>query len=122
MPLKNKKPMTSQEYLERELLAQSPKERLRTKLGMNSYNDTKFDDVYKRAQLKTRSASKCDWCGGIFSLANVRVETKLCNKCSGGRQAIEYYKRNHKVHVLTEADKLKIANSGITRYGRQTPK
>lgn len=106
------------DYLSAEAFRQSPSERLRTKLGFNDYDNSKFQDVYAEAQRSTKSVVKCEWCGDPALSANVRAETKLCSKCSPGRRAIEGYKRHYKVHNLSDADRQAIANSPTTRYGK----
>jgi len=108
-------------FLERELLAQTPKDRLRSKLGMNDFSSEKFDDIYRKAQETSRSIAKCEWCSEPFLEKNIRSDTLLCPACSPGRQRIVLWKARHKVHNLSDADKVAIANDNTVRYGRNKP-
>jgi len=110
------------ELLRSEILAQSPKERLRTSLGMNDFSAEKFDDIYRRAQQTNESIKKCEWCSEPYLEKNVRQNTLLCPACAPGRQRIMLWKARHKVHNLSDADKVSIANDNTTRYGKYKPK
>jgi len=114
-------------YMEDEIARQSPSDRLRTKLGFNSFDNSKFDQAYAESKLKDRSTVLCQWCSNPMVTKNVREKCHLCPLCNDGRANIEAYITSHKIIKLTEADARSIVSSktksvGPFTYGRNKPK
>lgn len=104
-------------YLKAEIQAQTPSERLRTKLGYNNYDDPKFNEAYRVAKLKNRSVVLCEWCKLPMVLANTKLELKLCPKCEGGRTLISNRLARLKKQHLSQEDAQALINSKTTRQG-----
>lgn len=90
------------------------------KLGKSKMSPV-VEAAYQQAKKKNLSVARCEWCEEPYPERNSRTKLPICPKCQGGKQAISFYMANHKISRLTPEDRLKIANSRITRFGRNTP-